>query len=319
MQAQMGGTKGLASRHASPESFSFDGSHSRNSGNAPHLPERLPANAPERESFWESRPSIFEAHADERQRPSAATPAAQGGRDDFAGEAAQPIHANLIQFPREMIATRRVRPRREEGPLAGAEPGSQLSIFEVDPGAISIQPAAAVRDEPAAPTWMRPEWPVFELEEQPRGDLIEESAPEARRMLPVALAPLSRRLLAIVVDVSLVSAAFAAVAMSAATYANRLHNPRAAAVIGLLVLLAIGASYLTLFFTLAKSTPGMWYAGIALSTLEGDGPTRAQRYRRLMALPLSLLPLGLGLAWALFDECNLTWHDRLSGTYLRRR
>jgi hypothetical protein len=38
-----------------------------------------------------------------------------------------------------------------------------------------------------------------------------------------------------------------------------------------------------------------------------------------MALPLSVLPLGMGLAWALFDEWSLTWHDRLSGTYLRRR
>jgi len=34
---------------------------------------------------------------------------------------------------------------------------------------------------------------------------------------------------------------------------------------------------------------------------------------------LSILPLGLGLAWALFDEDRLTWHDRLSGTYPRLR
>jgi len=26
-------------------------------------------------------------------------------------EAAQPIHANLIQFPRELVATRKIRPR----------------------------------------------------------------------------------------------------------------------------------------------------------------------------------------------------------------
>jgi hypothetical protein len=36
-------------------------------------------------------------------------------------------------------------------------------------------------------------------------------------------------------------------------------------------------------------------------------------------LPLSVLPLGLGLAWSVFDEDRLTWHDRLSGTYLRER
>ena len=38
-----------------------------------------------------------------------------------------------------------------------------------------------------------------------------------------------------------------------------------------------------------------------------------------MALPLSVLPVGLGLAWALFDDNRLTWHDRLSQTYLRKR
>jgi uncharacterized RDD family membrane protein YckC len=36
------------------------------------------------------------------------------------------------------------------------------------------------------------------------------------------------------------------------------------------------------------------------------------------ALLLSLLPLGLGVAWALFDDDRLSWHDRLSKTYLRR-
>jgi uncharacterized RDD family membrane protein YckC len=62
----------------------------------------------------------------------------------------------------------------------------------------------------------------------------------------------------------------------------------------------------------------MWYAGIKLSTFDGVIPIREQRCRRLVALLLSVLPLGLGLAWALFDADHLTWHDRLSGTYLRR-
>ena len=86
-----------------------------------------------------------------------------------------------------------------------------------------------------------------------------------------------------------------------------------------LALLAIGAAYQAFFFTLARATPGMRYAGIGLSTLDGFIPSRAQRCRRLMALPLSVLPVGLGLAWALFDDNRLTWHDRLSRTYLRKR
>jgi uncharacterized RDD family membrane protein YckC len=62
----------------------------------------------------------------------------------------------------------------------------------------------------------------------------------------------------------------------------------------------------------------MKYAHIALCTFDDDNPTAPQRRRRLVALILSLLPVGLGVAWAIFDEDHLTWHDRLSGTYLRR-
>jgi hypothetical protein len=47
-------------------------------------------------------------------------------------------------------------------------------------------------------------------------------------------------------------------------------------------------------------------------------PTREQRCARLVAMVLSVLPVGLGVAWAIFDEEHLSWHDRLSQTYLRR-
>jgi uncharacterized RDD family membrane protein YckC len=86
-----------------------------------------------------------------------------------------------------------------------------------------------------------------------------------------------------------------------------------------LAVFAIGAAYQTLFLTLARATPGMRYAGIALSTFGGHSPSRAQRFGRVMALLLSVLPLGLGLVWALFDDDHLMGHDRLSKTYLRKR
>jgi len=33
---------------------------------------------------------------------------------------------------------------------------------------------------------------------------------------------------------------------------------------------------------------------------------------------LSLIPMGLGVVWAIFDENRFCWHDHLSGTYLRK-
>jgi len=66
-----------------------------------------------------------------------------------------------------------------------------------------------------------------------------------------------------------------------------------------------------------QRTPGMCYARIALSTFEGEVPTRRMRLQRLAALVASVLPVGVGVLWSMFDEDHLSWHDRLSGTYLR--
>jgi uncharacterized RDD family membrane protein YckC len=85
-----------------------------------------------------------------------------------------------------------------------------------------------------------------------------------------------------------------------------------------LALLAVGAAYEVFFLTLARGTPGMKYAHIRLCTFDGNSPNSAQRTGRLAALLLSVLPLGLGIAWAIFDDDHLSWHDRLSRTYLRR-
>lgn len=244
-------------------------------------------------------------------------------------EAPQPVHANLIEFPRELVATRKVRPRIAEGPYGAAqEPGAQLSIFEVDPGAVSTLPAAADAAVTAAPpAWMEPEWSGIELEAQPAQEFAEETleetpetvAAQAPAVAPaLELAPMHRRLLAAVVDCALIAAAFLAAAFAAAWNAKALpglHELELGAVAGLA---GVAALYQVFFFTLARATPGMKYARIGLNTFTGQRPTRTRRFRRVLALALSVLPMGLGMMWAVFDEDRLCWHDRLSQTYLRR-
>jgi len=143
--------------------------------------------------------------------------------------------------------------------------------------------------------------------------------PLAQPAVRIELAPLSRRVMASMVDGSFILAAFLSVALLFATHASQIPGPRIIGVCSALALLAAAAAYQALFLTLVRVTPGMWYAGIALCTLDGCHSSRAQRCGRLTALLLSVLPLGLGLAWALFDDAHLTWHDRLSKTYLRMR
>jgi hypothetical protein len=42
-----------------------------------------------------------------------------------------------------------------------------------------------------------------------------------------------------------------------------------------------------------------------------------QLRKRVTALLASVLPMGLGIAWSIFDEDHLSWHDRISRTYHR--
>jgi uncharacterized RDD family membrane protein YckC len=291
------------------------------------------------------------------------------------GEIVNPIYANLIEFPRPMVATRRARPRLAEGPLAEAATAPQLSIFEVDQAAISITPPPATVDASAPPEWMRTEWPALSPEEnspsvdfgaKPQSmDLAArplfrsfEALPAAMILetLPAAMdfaaqanlaarpgeelaadllldepvsqpapapaiepAAPSRRLLATVVDGALIAAAVVAAALLAARYASQLPGVRTVEFGAAIAMVAAGLAYYAGFLTLTWATPGMWYAGIEIDTFSGFRATRGQRCGRLMAILLSVLPLGLGFVWALFDDGGLAWHDRLSKTYLRKR
>lgn len=233
-------------------------------------------------------------------------------------EPAQPIHANLIEFPREIVAPRKVRPRLAEGSFA--EPQGQLSIFEVDPATISTQPVAAVAvAEASAPAWTEPVWSGIELDAQSEEEPAAQTpAVQAAQTAALEQAPMGARLMAAVVDATLIAGAFLSAVAVAASNLKDLPGMREMEVGAVVALLTAGLLYQVLFFTLGVATPGMKYAHVSLCTFDGQIPTRAQRCGRLGALLLSLLPLGLGVAWALFDEGHLSWHDRLSKTYLRK-
>lgn len=265
---------------------------------------------------------------DRQQNGWPANEEATGELTTAAVEVVQPIHANLIEFPREIVAPRKARPRRAEGPYAASfESGAQLSIFEVDPGAISTDPAPAEPVSAAsAPVWTGPEWSGMELEAQPQTEFLEEPAQavaeepslEAAATPAAEQAPIDLRLMAALIDVSLILAGFAFTAYAILSHmrtAPALHTVELAGAAGFVL---IAALYMGLFHALGNVTPGMKYAGLSLCTMDGLNPKREQRLRRCVALLVSVLPVGLGVVWALFDEDRLCWHDRLSGTYLRR-
>jgi uncharacterized RDD family membrane protein YckC len=191
-----------------------------------------------------------------------------------------------------------------------------LSIFEVDPALPDPQAAAASAPAgPAAFDWSAIELGALPLDEYESAQQRAQDAAEPE----LEMAPMGRRLMAAIVDGALIAGACLAAAVVAATRIDQLPALRIIEAGSAVALVAIAGLYQTIFLVLAEATPGMKYARIGLSTFENEFPTLAQRCGRLGALLLSVLPLGLGLVWAIFDENHLSWHDRLSRTYPRLR
>ena len=83
-----------------------------------------------------------------------------------------------------------------------------------------------------------------------------------------------------------------------------------------LVLVGIVYAFFVGFWSRSGRTLGMQSWGLQLETTEGHLPSTATASLRFVAALLSLLPLGLGFLWQLWDKESLTWHDRISNTRL---
>jgi uncharacterized RDD family membrane protein YckC len=60
-------------------------------------------------------------------------------------------------------------------------------------------------------------------------------------------------------------------------------------------------------------------AGLRLSRFDGSRVPRRIRRWRVLASVLSGFSFGLGYAWCVLDEDQLSWHDRITRTYLAPR
>lgn len=226
----------------------------------------------------------------------------------------QPIQANIIEFPRQLVAPRKARPRLAEGPLReDGTPEPQLRIFEVEPEQISVE---AVSVETTA----APEWQSLLLASAPLAATAVDVAVEAQATIELHPAPVSRRVLAAVVDAVCIGAAMvgfvAVVAEIAGPALRELTLPMlGGAVAGPLAVFVL--LYKLLFFTLNESTPGMRYARIGFCTFRDSNPTRKALRLRTLWTALAVLPLGMGLMWLLLDSDRMGWHDRMSRMYPR--
>ncbi len=78
----------------------------------------------------------------------------------------------------------------------------------------------------------------------------------------------------------------------------------------------LALAYFGAFTALTSTTPGLLWVGIEVRSLEGGHPTLHQSFWRAFGYLVSASALFLGFVWALVDSEGLTWHDRMSDTFL---
>jgi uncharacterized RDD family membrane protein YckC len=135
--------------------------------------------------------------------------------------------------------------------------------------------------------------------------------------LPLQPASLGRRLASACIDAAVLLVATALFGLIFQLLSDAALRPRELLLSALAVSIAIRVLFEYLFLAYGRGTPGMRGAGLELCSFTGGKPSAFARRCRVLAGVLSGLSLGLGFIWTLVDEDTLSWHDRISGTYLR--
>ena len=154
---------------------------------------------------------------------------------------------------------------------------------------------------------------------QPSAGSGEEGALDRERrsvaaFLPVV--PLARRRLAALVDALCLLFSYGGFLMLFGSLGGQFSLGKLSAIVYAATLALFYIQYFALFTVLGGATPGMMFCGLQVARFDGESPTPRQLLVRSLGYVLSAGTFFLGFLWACWDEDRLTWHDRISRTYL---
>lgn len=195
----------------------------------------------------------------------------------------------------------------EQSSTAAPEP-MEMGSVELDPPSASDSRPESDEDFP-----VRAVQPVeFVLDHVSTRDALESAPPP----LEIHVAPMTRRIGAGLIDavVLLSSAAvFAVIFWRAGGHVS--SHPLTLMVLTFVTVFQV-LVYFGAFTAIINTTPGLLWMGIEVRSIRGGPPTLRQAIWRAFGCLVSASAILLGYIWALFDNENLTWHDRMSETYL---
>jgi uncharacterized RDD family membrane protein YckC len=129
-----------------------------------------------------------------------------------------------------------------------------------------------------------------------------------------SLAPLLERRRAGTLDIAFLLFAFAGFLMLFHALGGRFSFSRFDVLVTIATFGLLYAQYIALFTYFAQATPGMMLRGLRVTSLDGLDPSPRQLLWRSVGYLISAGTMMLGFLWTLWDEDQLSWHDRISQT-----
>ena len=160
---------------------------------------------------------------------------------------------------------------------------------------------------------------MIDVSNSPDADAAGEEAGELTERAHAGLypvAPLGDRQLAGIIDAACLLFAFGGFVALFGSLGGQLTLSKMNAAVYLAALSVVYFQYFALFTVFGATTPGMMFRGLQVMSFSGEPPTPRQLLLRSMGYMLSAGMGLMGFVWAVWDEDQLTWHDRLSKTYL---
>ena len=217
------------------------------------------------------------------------------------GQSALPFDDHAVPRPDNTVVEVEERPTDKQVP-------ADDFAFTIAIGRVARQP------EPADPRLL------IDVSVPPQ---TEESAPEAvPEPLPPVLnglfpiASLDERRRALLIDAACLAFAYGGFLALFGSLGGEFTLSKLSATVCLFTFAFVYLQYFGLFTVFGGSTPGMMVSGLQVASFTGDAPTPRQYMLRAAGYVLSAGTCFLGFLWVLWDEDGLTWHDRLSHTYL---
>jgi len=175
---------------------------------------------------------------------------------------------------------------------------------------IAIGRNAATRQEPR----MFIDVSLSPAAEQPTAQQTADVCSEQNGLYPVA--SIEERRLAGLIDAGCLLFAYGGFLALFGSLGGEFTLSKLSAAVCVVTFVFVYLQYFALFTVFGGTTPGMMLRGLHVVSFTGEVPEPRQMLWRSAGYMLSAGTFFMGFLWAIWDEDALTWHDRLSRTYL---